>query len=304
MPRLTPLVLAVCLPVAAQTVFHSGVSLVQVDVQVLKDRKPVEGLTAADFVVRENGQVRPVENLGYESEPLDLVLLLDTSGSMRKTIADLAAGARTALEQLQPQDRAALMVFTESSKVLQPLTSDRKAILAALESISSVAGETDLYGAATAAAGYLQEYGRSEGRRAVLMVSDNLGPRTRPEQLVVERFWIANTVFNDLVTPTPFDASLLPPEWRPSKKSIADMGVVAAATGGETVKLDGDATTALARVLERVRRRYNLYYRPAPGRAGEQRVISVELSKEARKRYGKVELRARRGYILPADVSE
>ncbi len=304
MTRLTPILLALCLPLAGQPVFRSGVALVQVDAQVLKDRKPVEGLTAGDFLVRENGQERQVENLGYESEPLDLVLLLDTSGSMRQTIAELAAGAKTALEQLQPQDRAALMLFTETSKVVQPFTSDRDAILAALGSIQSVTGETDLYGAATGAAGYLQEYAHTEGRRAVLMVSDNLGPRTRPEQLVAQRFWIANAVFNDLVTPTPFDASLLPPEWRPSKKSIADMASIAAATGGEVVKLDGNAAAGLARMLERVRRRYNLYYRPAPGRAGEQRAITVELSKEARKKYGKVDIRARRGYILPSDIAE
>jgi len=296
--------LVVVLPLAAQPVFRSGVALVQVDVQVLKDRRPVEALKAGDFVIRENGQVRAVENLGYESEPVDVVLLVDTSGSMRKTIAELAEGARTALAQLQSQDRAALMLFAETSKVVQPLTSDRSAILSALAQIISVAGETDLYGAASAAAAYLEEYSRSEGRRAVLMISDNLGPRTRPEQLVVGRFWIANAVFNDLITPTPFDASLLPPEWRPSKKSIADMSLIVGATGGEIVHLDGNAAAGLGRLLERMRQRYSVYYRPAPGRAGEQRTISVELSKTVKKQLGKVDIRARHGYILPADVGE
>lgn len=122
--------------------------------------------------------------------------------------------------------------------------------------------------------------------------------------MIVERFWNANAVLNDLVTPTPFDASLLPPEWRPSKKEIANVSAIAAATGGETVKLDGNAAAGLARMLERIRRRYNLYYRPAPGHAGEQRTIAVELTKEARKKYGKVEIRARRGYILPADIGQ
>jgi VWFA-related protein len=293
-----------CLPLAAQTVFHSGTTLVQVDAQVIKDHRPVEGLTAADFVLRENGTIRPIETLAYETEPLDVVLLLDTSGSMRKTIAELADGAKTALEQLHSQDRAALMVFSESSKVVQPLTEDRKPILASLASITSVSGETDLYGAASSAASYLQEFGRSEGRRAVLMVSDNLGPKTRPEQIVVSRFWMANAVFNDLVTPTPFDASLLPPEWRPSKKSIADMGAISAATGGETVLLDGNAAAGLGRMLERARQRYSLYYKPAPGRAGEERTITLELTKPIRKRVGKVEIRARKGYVLREDVGE
>ena len=42
----------------AQTpTFRSGADLVQMDVSVLdKDRMPVSGLTAADFVVREEGK--------------------------------------------------------------------------------------------------------------------------------------------------------------------------------------------------------------------------------------------------------
>ena len=41
--------------------FKSGVDVVHVDVSVLdKERRPVRGLSTADFVVREDGKVRPV----------------------------------------------------------------------------------------------------------------------------------------------------------------------------------------------------------------------------------------------------
>jgi VWFA-related protein len=44
-----------------QSSFRSGVELVYVDVSVLdSDRRPVRGLEASDFVVREDGRVRPI----------------------------------------------------------------------------------------------------------------------------------------------------------------------------------------------------------------------------------------------------
>ena len=44
-----------------QVTFQSGVDLVQVDVSVLdKDRRPVRGLTAANFTILEDGKPRPV----------------------------------------------------------------------------------------------------------------------------------------------------------------------------------------------------------------------------------------------------
>ena len=46
---------------APQTTFRAGTDLVQVDVSVLDhERRPVRGLTAADFTVIEDGKPRPI----------------------------------------------------------------------------------------------------------------------------------------------------------------------------------------------------------------------------------------------------
>ena len=46
---------------ATQPTFRTGVDVVQVDVSVLdKNRKPVQGLTSADFTILEDGKPRPI----------------------------------------------------------------------------------------------------------------------------------------------------------------------------------------------------------------------------------------------------
>ena len=48
-------------PAPPQATFRTGVDVIQLDVSVLdKDRRPVRGLTAADFTILEEGSPRPV----------------------------------------------------------------------------------------------------------------------------------------------------------------------------------------------------------------------------------------------------
>ena len=294
------LILALRLPCLGQTVFRTGASLVQVDVQVLKDRRPVTGLTRDDFDLRDNGEVRRIEAVGSDAEPLDVVLLLDVSGSMRKTVAELAAGAHAALAQLLDGDRAAVVAFTDHQWMVQPLTTDFDAVGAAIQkvAVSPIDGATDLLGAIEGTARYLETNGRSDGRRAIVMVTDNIGALQGSDRQGIETLWSAGVVLNAVITPTPFDPKLLPPEWRPSKRELADIRPSVGESGGEIVPWNPEGGTDLRDLFERVRRRYSLYFKPSAGTPGQLRTIEVRLSKEARKRYGKVQVRARRGYAL------
>ena len=163
--------LALALPLAAATAwvvaqeqqpppsFRAGVELVQLDVSVLDDnRRPVRGLTAADFTVLENGKPRPIRafsaidlparNLATEaawarSVPPDVgtneigqqdgrlvIILMDRSMSSGLPVVTARRVATAAVENLGPHDLAALV--STSGAVPQTLTADRGRLINAI----------------------------------------------------------------------------------------------------------------------------------------------------------------------------
>ena len=139
--------------------FRGGVELVEFDVTVLdRHRKPVEGLTVADFTVRDNGEVRPIVAFTPVTLPgpapvpakwmtsfaPDVVTNAPTEGRLVVVLLDrnIAYGrsAQTAREvgaaivdRLGPGDLAAV-VHTAHLNQSQNFTADRQRLLAAIQS--------------------------------------------------------------------------------------------------------------------------------------------------------------------------
>ena len=63
-------------------VFRSNAAFISVDAQVLSRGNPVSGLKQQDFLVWDNGQRQAITSFGADDQPLDVMLLLDISGSM------------------------------------------------------------------------------------------------------------------------------------------------------------------------------------------------------------------------------
>ena len=89
------LAFAACAGVADdQVVFKSDVALTRVDSQVLdRDGHAITGLQAADFVLKVDGRIVPIRNFANENMPIDILLLLDVSGSMRPHVQRIASAA-------------------------------------------------------------------------------------------------------------------------------------------------------------------------------------------------------------------
>jgi Ca-activated chloride channel homolog len=102
---------------AQQPAFRAGVELVTVPVTVtsLDHNTYIEGLTAADFRVSENGDRQVVTTVTRVRRPLSLCMVVDSSGSMSLgTRRDMAIeAAQQLLEGLQPDDEVSIVLFGE-----------------------------------------------------------------------------------------------------------------------------------------------------------------------------------------------
>ena len=148
--------------------FAVGVEGVYVDVFVTDGNRPVAGLTASDFELKDNGVRQPVELASVESLPLTTFLVLDTSGSVAgEKLLRLQAAGRALLGGLRADDEASLVTFDQEVEVRVPPTSDRPRLERAVGGILP-GGATALYDALYA--GTLLASGR--GRSLLVLFTD------------------------------------------------------------------------------------------------------------------------------------
>ena len=285
--------------------FRSGVSNVRIDAQVTQDNELVVGLTAQDFVVQDEGKPQPITYFGRESEPLSLILLLDVSGSMKQYIQQVASVARQSLSYLRPGDRVAVMAFARNSKVRQEFTDDMSSVTSEIRDAvndESLGSGTAVNDAVTAAAGYIEAHGGERGRRAVLIITDNLGLNYKnPDESVLSALGQSNAVLNALVVgkgtkpPSPMPPGVYTnPDFTPFNVfHLSDQ------SGGEAVRAE-KASAAFPNMIERIRTRYSLHYNKPPSAGSGYRNVEVTLAPAARLKYPRAVIRARKGYMAKA----
>src|SRR5882724_9877334 len=85
-------------PNANVVTFRTEVNLVKTDVRVFSPNgQNIAGLAQDELVIFDEDQPQRVSHFASESEPIDLVLLLDVSNSMTRSLSAMAGKTREAL---------------------------------------------------------------------------------------------------------------------------------------------------------------------------------------------------------------
>jgi Ca-activated chloride channel family protein len=153
---------------AAQT-FRAGTDAVQVDVLVTRSGRPIPGLTAADFELRDSGVVQQIEAVAVEDVPVTLTLVLDVSESVEgQPLNHLRSAVDAAADALSASDRLALFTFSHHVELVAAPTGELGRVRSAARAVQA-GGATALYDA-TFAALVMRE--RIAGRAVMLVFSD------------------------------------------------------------------------------------------------------------------------------------
>src|SRR3954467_5791641 len=116
---------AMSLTVAAQQppapqgpTFKSGTQIVSLFVTVADEaRRLVPGLTQEEFEVFDNDKPQPIVFFQNEIQPITVVVMLDTSGSMTLTLDLLRAAAEQFVLRLLPADKAKVGAFNDKIQI-------------------------------------------------------------------------------------------------------------------------------------------------------------------------------------------
>lgn len=186
-------------------VFKSDVAMTRVDAQVTdSDGRIITGLAKSDFVLRLNGKPVPIRNFASENVPIDILLLLDVSGSMQPHVQRIAYAAQQALNVLAPHDRIAVMVFDTRTRIKLPFTSNHSDVTSALDRLlryESFRGGTLITGSLISAADYVQHQARPDARHAIVILTDDETQDSEDEPRVESALDRANATLSFLQAP-------------------------------------------------------------------------------------------------------
>lgn len=108
--------------------------------------RAIPDLKASDFTVSEVGTPRDIISVKPHTAPVNLVLLLDVSGSVDNYVNFIRKAARSFVDTVHPGDRISLVLFNDDVKVLSGFSTNKQQLSESLDTFDA-GGATAYYDA-------------------------------------------------------------------------------------------------------------------------------------------------------------
>ncbi|MDR3739756.1 MAG: VWA domain-containing protein [Terracidiphilus sp.] len=238
-------------------------------------------LQASDFQLSEDGVPQRITYFTHDQLPLSVVFLFDLTDSVRPFLKPLAEGARDILGHLKPQDEVAIMVFSSHTELLQDFTTDRSRAANAIDKAAAMKTRegTFIHESMYEAVDEAMKSTTPDSRRVLVWLTDGssnlenestrkvLGKHA-PEHLhtrqeSVDKLMRSGVVVSELIEGSALSKTLMYTAVLGGVR-MGDIDHYADMTGGPVLK-SGKSDTArkLAELIDELRGRYTLGYRPS-----------------------------------------
>ncbi len=286
-PFVFSLILSAALGAAPATrpyVESISVDLVQVPV-VVRDQsgRPIRGLTASDFIIREDGRPQPIVSFTSEPAPASIVVALDNSRSMEGRLWSAQKAVAEFLEEQPGSSALSLLTFNDEVFLEQGFTQEAAEVARAAGAVRVEGTRTALYDALRIGSMHLSH---RSGTRVLLLFTDGEDTvyegdegrlRTSIESAQAADVMVFAVACGAAAGATPASLSRMTQE-----------------TGGELLaaKETSQMRSAFARITESLGSRYLLAYEPPDPKKPGYRSIEVGVIRSG------ATATARRGYVV------
>jgi Ca-activated chloride channel homolog len=247
-------------------------------------------VSVEDLVVREDGVEQTLDTFEEAAAPVSMILLLDSSGSMKKDAESVQAAARAFVAALRPEDPLAVATFSDNISFAHDLATKRSWSYAGIDGYVA-SGGTALFDSIY---GSLQRLKHENTRRVIVVLTDGRdenNPGTGPGSTHTLDDVRQAIKQNES---TIFAVGLGPKVDRPVLEQIAAESGGDAYFPADVSELD----VQYRRILENLRRRYVISYTSTNStRDGRWRRVEIA------SRVPETRVRSRGGYFAPQPLT-
>jgi len=137
---------------------------------------PIKGLTKDDFIIAEDRVRQTITSCVEAQVPVNVVLLMDASGSVFSELASIRRAAGEFVSKLGPEDKVSVIQFADKVELIQDWTSNFNDVRHALN-WRYKGGEATAYWDALYLAA--DQFSKVEGRNALIVLSDGLDTKSK-----------------------------------------------------------------------------------------------------------------------------
>jgi VWFA-related protein len=269
-------------PQSEPPTIHVNTQFVLLDalVESKKSGVPLDMLSAKDFELSEDGVAQTISYFSHDQLPLSVVFLFDMTETVHAALGPLAQGALQVLGHLKPEDEVAVVTFSSRVDLMQGFTTNRKLAAEAVRTASWMADvegtflDEDMFEAVE------QVMKAKVGNRRVLVwltdgtaneengftratIGQHAPAHLHSRQEAMTKLLQSDAVVSVLIDRTSETYRAMTASGRGGTR-VGDIDEYARATGGPVLSTGTkDVPENLALLVDRVRARYTLGYKPA-----------------------------------------